>query len=431
MNIPLSSEQQALSEKLLRESGSAKYKAVSFRMSGTLVVYPFAQKEDIFAFMEKDLSDVYTGKYTFTELRTAAEDEAEKKNSDRCSVDIEQIYDIFMKRSKLSFEVCKRLMDRECELAEFFAMPRGLGKKLFDEARRKGKRTLIVDDTIYPRKTTEKILKKCGYPCGNIISAKEISCGISADEAIFAAILEKSHSAPEKLLHIGGNVVSDVELPITKGAKALLLTNSNQLMVKSGRLRGFLQTKLVYDNSPADHISLRCAMGLCAVYLFDIPLHKVPLSDFCADPYILGFTVWGALHLIKAYQPESDIETKLVSAFAANEEITHGMEDFLEAFRIHFGDLLIPYGYKDCDLPLKFLVQHSAPADRELLSAGMGDVSEKWAETTTEPSLAPVTERSQNRSATAKLADKMFPPGTKVRNMADAMLVKMKSKKLR
>lgn len=431
MNIPLSAEQQALSEKLLRETGSSRYKAVSFRMSGTLVVYPFAQKEDMFAFMEKDFSDLYTGKYTFTELRLAAGDEAEKKNTDFCCPSIEQIYDIIGKKAKLSFEVCKKLMERECELAEFFAMPRGLGKKLADEAKRKGKRTIIVADTIYPPQTTENILKKCGYPCGNIISAREVCCGISADEAIFAAILEKSHAAPEKLLHIGGNVGADVELPITKGAKALLLTNSNQLMVKSGRLRGYLQAKLVYDNSPADHIALRCAMGLCSAYLFDVPLHKIPLSDFCGNRYVLGFTVWGSLRLIKDCQPEGEIPEKLISAFAADPEITRGMEDFLEAFREHFGDLLIPYGYKDCDMPLKFLADHSAPGDRELLSAGMGDALGKWAEMAADPSLAPVTERAQNRNAMAKLADKMFPPGTKVRNMADAMLVKMKTRKLK
>lgn len=429
MNIPLTSEQQALADKLLREVGSGRCRAVSFRMTGTLIVFPFSQYEDIFAFMEEDFRDVYRGKGTFTDLRIAAEDEACEKNTDKCAVTLDKVYDILMKRAKLSSSIRDKLEERECELAEFFAMPRGLGKTLFDEARRKNKKAIIVADTIYPQKTVENILKKCGYPCGNIIFANELSRGISENEAIFAAILEKGHVSPDKLLHIGGNVEADVELPIMKGAKALLLTNSNQLMTKSGRLRGYVQAKLALDLSPEDHIALRCAMGLCSAYLFDVPLHKLPQSDFCGSPYILGFTVWGCSQLIKAYQPESELLRKIVSAFAADPEISRGMKEFLEVYKEHFGDLLVKFGYGGCDIPLRFLEAHSASGDRNLLAANMNSADiEAWGRLTVEPSLAPVTERRQKRNSAAKLADKLFPPGTKVRNIADGMLVKIKSR---
>ena len=52
-----------------------------------------------------------------------------------------------------------------------------------------------------------------------------------------------------------------------------------------------------------------------------------------------------------------------------------------------------------------------------------------WTEGTKEPKLAPVHARRLKKNATAKLADTLFPPGTKVRNIADGMLVKMKGGK--
>jgi hypothetical protein len=80
-------------------------------------------------------------------------------------------------------------------------------------------------------------------------------------------------------------------------------------------------------------------------------------------------------------------------------------------------------------MPLSFLAKYSAPGDRAMLQGKLEpSVFAEWTEGTKEPKLAPVHARTVKRSATAKLADKLFPPGTKVRNIADGMLVKMKSK---
>ena len=49
-----------------------------------------------------------------------------------------------------------------------------------------------------------------------------------------------------------------------------------------------------------------------------------------------------------------------------------------------------------------------------------------WTDVTTEAETAPVFGRQVSKSAAQRLADKMFPPGTRVRNIADNMLDAMK-----
>ena len=81
-------------------------------------------------------------------------------------------------------------------------------------------------------------------------------------------------------------------------------------------------------------------------------------------------------------------------------------------------------------MPLRFFTEHSAVGDRAMLQSRLdpSDFAE-WTEGTKESQLAPVRARALKQSVTGKLADKLFPPGTKVRNIADGMLVKMKGGK--
>lgn len=56
------------------------------------------------------------------------------------------------------------------------------------------------------------------------------------------------------------------------------------------------------------------------------------------------------------------------------------------------------------------------------------DTMKEWQNIVTEPETAPVYIKSTNENAISRLADRMFPPGTKVRNITDGILVKMKQK---
>ncbi|MDE5835159.1 MAG: hypothetical protein K2H26_06525 [Ruminococcus sp.] len=76
-------------------------------------------------------------------------------------------------------------------------------------------------------------------------------------------------------------------------------------------------------------------------------------------------------------------------------------------------------------MPLVFLENHSAPADRILLRSFISDGTYKnWSKNVTDPEILPVYTRTVKKNAVSKIADKLFPVGTKVRTIADGILAK-------
>jgi hypothetical protein len=427
--IQLTAEQKALKDKMLKEVKGSSYKAVSFKMTGTLVITPFSEHSDIFMLMEDDFKDLTTVKKSFTELRVAAEEAAEMKYASQGGATLSRIYDILEKTGGLSPSSRDKLYKRECELIVYFSIPRGFGKELFKTAKKAKKKTIIVADTIYPRNVIVNILSHCGYEnCDELIVLSEISLNISDNRAVYEAITKKVNGSASKLLHIGGDVVADVEVPIMNGSKALLLSGVIPLMVKSGRLRGFVQAKQVYDYDTPDFLALHCLFGIYAAYLFDVPQNKQAQSDFCNDEYMLGAIVGGALKVADIV-PEGDIAQVLYDIINNSERSREGMEDMANLYHAYFDGHLSKFGFKGCTLPLEFLVKHAAIGDRSMLQSRMSAADfVKWSEINHEAEIAPVYGRKMKQNGMSKLADKLFPPGTKVRNIADGLLVKMKEK---
>lgn len=427
---PLTPEQETLIKNMTEEVSGSKYKTISFKLTDTLVMTPFSEFCDMFMIMEDDFRMYYAGKTTFAEFRLESQEEAEKKCSSSGCVTIELIYDILMKKSKISPSAKDELLKRECELATYFCFPRDLGKTLFNAAKSNKKNIIVVADTIYPENTVKKILENCGYTSSHkLIIPQRLDISDSNKKAVFEKVLEISKTSSEKLLHIGGNVEHDVEVPIVMGIKALLITPSNPIMVRSGRLRGAIQARCVYNYDSADFLALHCVFGLYAAYGFDVPQNKTPLSDFCADRYLLGFIVLGSLSLLKGFSPMTEMQKTIISALESMPEARAGRDDFTELFRLNFNGFLDKFGYKGCEFPLLFLEKYASTGDKALFQKYISaDELQQWANATKDPEIVPVYRRQVKKSAVSKLADKMFPPGTKVRNIADGMLVRMKSK---
>lgn len=405
-----SDEQNNILKKMSGEISKPEIRAVSFRMKDVLVVTPFSSGQDMFVLMEDDFRKISRSGKSFAQLRIDAQDTALKKSG---NISLDNIYSILSKTGKIKNP--EPLIQRECELTEYFSSARECGKLLYNEALKCHKKIIIVPDSVYPEDVITRILEKCGY-------TNYDSLIISDD---FGEIQEKSGVAPSELLHIGGNVEYDVEAPILKGSKALLLSPEIPLMVKSGRLRGFVQASSLLEIDTPEYLALRCAFGLYAMYGFDVPQNKIPKSDFCKDPYMLGFIVFGTLSLTDNYEPSTPFQREILSSLESNKKIVQGMNDFKKMFQEYFGDFSGSLKYSGCELPLVFLENHSAPADRMLLRSCISDGTYKnWSENVTDPEILPVYARTVKKNAVSQLADKLFPPGTKVRTIADGILAK-------
>lgn len=418
---PDSGDQSALLKKMTGEICRPEIKTVSFRLDNTLVITPFDNPDDIFDFMEQDFALLTAGTKPFSQLRKAAEDTVRRSGK----VTLEKIYRIIQKSGKLTDSGRDRMMKRECELKVYFSFPRRAGKIMYDEAVRQKKKTAVITDSIYPRSVIRNILDRCGYTSHKLLLlASETETDKEHD--IIDAVMEKSSSAPGQLLHIGGSVEEDVEAAVLKGAKSMLLSPVNQLMVRSGRLRGYVEAQHVLDLDSPEYLALRCAFGLYAAYGFDIPQNKTPHSDFCSDLYLLGFIVLGALSLVPDFSPDTPLQKSVLEGLRSCKECNSGYFDFRESLDAHFSDFLDKFGGEDCELPFLFLVNHGAVGDRMSLERQIDPAdSAEWSGFVTDPSIAPIHANRIKKNALSRFADKLFPPGSKVRNIVDGMLVKL------
>ncbi len=422
-------EQTAVLDRMTTEVRSPERKAVSFKMQDSLVMTPFSEECDLFLFMEDEYSFFKTGKKSFTELRLEAQEAALKKCEVYPRVTLEMIYGIFAKLSGISPEGRERLMQRECELISYFSFPRECGKALFREAKANKKRTVIISESVYPRDVVENILENCGYGSyDELIIVSEIkNC---TAESWYNAALSASGTEAGKLLHIGSSVAFDIELPIVKGSKALLLAPVMQLMEKSGRILGYIRKKHLYDYDSTKYLTLHCALGLYAAYGFDYPQNKKALSDFCGDGCMLGFLAAGAAGLdTESYGKGGKMRPLIIQALKSDERFLDGLDDFRTMLDGLFGGNLEKYGAESCGEFLDFLEECCASGDRELFRPYLStDALKKWSSSVKEPEIIPFSGKKRKKSVLYRLADKMFPPGTRVRNITDGILAKLHKK---
>ena len=428
LQIPLSDQQMTLYKSMISACSGNEYRAVSFRMSDILTVKPFSEYYDLFIFMEEDFRELSVSSESFVKLRIAAEEAAEKKCGSSSLVSLEMIYDILMKKGDISPSSRDRLMARECELAVYFTFPRSLGREMYSAAKRSKKNIILTADTIYPRETILKILKNCGYTGYNALIIPHEQ-KLSGGSELFSTIIKKSKVPENRLIHFGWDVEQDVEVPIMSGSKAMLLSSPVLSMIRSGRLRGYIQSLHIYDIDSPELLPLHCVLGLYSDYCFDVPQNKLYLSDFCGSEFLIGFIVLGPLSLINDYKPSDDFRERLIDILSGNEKTAAGRDAFIKAFDTHFRGHTDKYGSRELDLPFEFFVQFSSAGDRAIYQQKMEPADfQHWADISADPKLAPVYGKTAKKSALSKLADRMFPPGTKVRNMTDGILFKMKNR---
>lgn len=428
ITVPLSRDQRKVMDKMTAAIRENSIKAVSFQLFNSLLIFPFSEDNDLFFLMERAYGLKGNGKKSFADLRVEAEAEAKRKFTEKCDVTVEQIYEIYAKKQKISQEEKTSLIRQECELAEKYVFSRIFGKKLYDTAVDSGKNIVLIANTIYPREIVLRMAEKCGIS-GKILISNEIDSGENRNTTIFSTIQKKGKASAAAHLHIGGDVSADVETPIMNGSKALLLSDTVANMIKSGRVRSHVQSKQIYDYDTADFLALHLAFGIYSSYIFDIPRNKTALSDFCGNPYILGFFVGGCGK--KADISDlGETERAIFEAISENSDANRGGDDFIGLFHRHFGDIELNLDYKGFTLPLNLIAEHGGSMDVGLLKNNMSaDAHKKWQEGITDAPKAPDFRKNKEQNKLEKLADRLFPPGTKVRNIADGIIFNIKKRR--
>lgn len=263
-----------------------RHDVISFDVFDTLVMRKVYEPADVFALIDRELSDRFL--FVFSEERKAAERELKKKGEP----DIYQIYEYLAKKCCLTEEEERHLLRLELDKERDVLCVRRKMRDCVEYCIRRGKKVYLVSDMYLPAKLLGEWLERYG-----ITGYAEllVSCDYQTTkpEKLFDILKEKA--AGETYLHIGDNQEADYDSPKRHGMDAFLIMPSVRMMERSA-----YGDALVYLRS----LSSKVMLGMLAAEVFQDPFalsgtRGIPIIGEAGQfgygliaPLVLSFTVW-------------------------------------------------------------------------------------------------------------------------------------------
>lgn len=186
---------------------------VSFDIFDTLLIRPFERPTDLFEHLEK-LSE----KENFCKKRILAERKARAKlKTGEEDIEFDDIYSNILPE----YETLKN-DELQLEFQTLKANP--IIKKLYEEAINAGKTVIATSDMYLPKDFLKKVLDSNEYQEIKQIYVSSTCKKCKGTKNIYKLILEDLKIEPEKILHVGDNLVSDYYRAKECGLFAMLST---------------------------------------------------------------------------------------------------------------------------------------------------------------------------------------------------------------
>lgn len=183
---------------------------VTFDIFDTLLMRKVAEPYHVNEIIRLKVEDLLGRKFDFPTLRINAEEDARRlKGGD---VTLDEIYKSFAKLAELDEETCKKIRELEVATEVELCLPREEVVMWFNKLRDHYQKNIwLVSDMYLQTSDVERLLKKCGVEGYDKLL---ISCetGMRKDTAaIWDYFTEEGLN--EKLIHLGDNETSDIQLP--------------------------------------------------------------------------------------------------------------------------------------------------------------------------------------------------------------------------
>jgi predicted HAD superfamily hydrolase len=263
-------------------------KVISFDLFNTLIVRNITSFEGLLNLVNIRLCEVGINIPDFINKRT----KAEKKLSFRRSPKLEEIYLELLKEEDYIKTSARELAEAEFDVDMKLIEARRDVVNLLNDIKKQRKAVYITSDSYYTKEQITKLLDKVGI---KDVSDTLVSCEYNTLKTgnLFDCLID---AAGEKdILHIGDDIVSDVESAKRHGIKAFRIYSASELFELVGGLN--IQEE---KNSVSDQIKI----GMFVAKLFNSPFQfedaakKIHVDDakdvgflFCA-PMIMDFTQW-------------------------------------------------------------------------------------------------------------------------------------------
>lgn len=273
------------------------YDTVAFDLFDTLVLRPFFVPSQIFRFLAvrdqafhraNGLSD-FVEKRRFAEM--ACREKLALSGLEECR--LSEIYVTF----GLLYGQPPSVTDRLCELEEEaeleFCRPRESGVALFRAALSAGRRVIVITDSCLESASLEKLLQKCGIKGYEAVYSSADCRRLKRTGTLFTWV--RRHRPGTKILHIGDNRETDVEMAKRMGLAAVHIPGARENLTGPFADEPDLKIPALATFCASASLLACCTVGILAINFGEITGNT---DYFYRDnPCYAGAAVFGPLAL--------------------------------------------------------------------------------------------------------------------------------------
>lgn len=266
-----------------------KHDIISFDIFDTLLMRPFAEPRDLFKLFNNDAQQIVQDN-TFNFY--LARKESEKKAFEMAiasgigETTIQSIYEVLAKDFNIPVRLSHKLMDFEMQVEKQLLYRRETAYNAFQQAKKMGKKIIIISDMYLPAEFLEEVLTKNGYYGYDRIYVSSQYKEKKHSGKLFDIVLNDFSNVPaHKILHVGDNLRGDVENPKKKGMHAFHLPKALDVFKEHDDYRKiWLRDEI---NHSLDWKSVLSVIGQKFNDNSYLPYRKGTI--FGGDPWRLGF----------------------------------------------------------------------------------------------------------------------------------------------
>ena len=271
---------------------------ISFDCFDTLLTRPFYEPSDLFLLLDPLYRKLTGACGSFASLRIRGEQAARacSRLKGLQDTDLDQIYSVTGRLFGIPGDVLKVLEEEEIRLEMRFCRRRRSGGRLYDRARRAGRKILILSDMYLPSSVLAALLAGNGYEGweGILVSSEE---GVLKEKGdLYRRCLQKYPEAIGRILHVGDSWKADVEGSRKAGIPSLFFPSGREVF--EGRIRECPTGQMADPAGPfrgrlferKRSLPFRCMQALVTNACLDDPYRPFSGSGaFGGDPWILGY----------------------------------------------------------------------------------------------------------------------------------------------
>lgn len=207
-----------------------RHQIISFDIFDTLLLRPYAKPTDLFLHLEKLESTE-----DFANARIKAEQIARKNHYDKEDITLDEIYNE-IERKFVNFK------EKELALEKQILQPNSEMKEIFEYAKNRGKRVIIVSDMYLSSDFLKSVLEEKGFIGFEKLYVSSKYGKLKYSGNLFKEVLNNLKISPKKILHIGDSEHNDFIMPQKLGISSFLYPNNTQKILNNNyRIKKLLQ----------------------------------------------------------------------------------------------------------------------------------------------------------------------------------------------